>query len=159
MKLYFEDLNEARSFTRGDIQSEVYNALADIAYSHRKLPSDELQHRMDLAIDWFQSRFWEIDWEEDDDMYTESLHEDKDLTRVEGTIAKLIDDHYKELMAASSAQNMKDMVIKLFADNNIDTPYSKKMIKVEFPKKKTLTQMQSYITNVWLAGSGNAVIK
>ena len=142
------DLNE-RDFS--DIKSKVYNALADICFDYQYAEPKDLKNAMDFAIEWWQDRFWEMDFDE-------SLKESEDLTKVNGTIAKVLKDNYQALMAAESAQAMKDMVIQLFKINNIDTPYSKKMIKVEFPKKKTLVQMQFYITNVLQAGAGDAVI-
>lgn len=160
MKVYFESLNEGINLSDNefsDIRREVYNALSDIAFNYQYAEPADLKKAMDIAIEWFQDRFWEIDFYDpliEDDTLTES----EDLSKKDGTIAKALKDNYSALMNAESAQAMKDMVIKLFKDNNIDTPYSKRMIKVEFPKKKNLTQMQFYITNVLQAGAGDAVI-
>lgn len=44
-----------------DIRSEVYNALADIMFKTGASKED-----MDVALEWFDMRFYEVDYEEED---------------------------------------------------------------------------------------------
>lgn len=54
-----------------DIRSEVYNALADIAFKYHKRGTDLTEEDFDRAYEWFIIRFWEV--EDLDESLNESL--------------------------------------------------------------------------------------
>lgn len=155
MKLFFEAYDYDPDFElQSDVRSKVYNALANIAFdiNKRGIPVDELKTAFDLALEWFEDRFWDVEDLE------ESLNEGKRLSEVDGTIAKLFKDNKDYLMGLSSVEELKNAVVKLFKQNNIDTPKSRRMIAVEMPSIKSLSSMQKYIFDKILAGDDLSVI-
>lgn len=171
MKLYFEStrkLSEGKldlSFeARDTIKHKVYNALSDIAFKYKHVDPKVLQDAMEDALDWWEDRFWDFDFEYDEyDEFEEcfvedDLYESKDLSNKKGTIASVLAKNYKSLMQIPDKDRLRQRVIELFVDNGIDTEYSRKMMRI-MGTKRTLLDLQSYITNVYLAGSGDGVIK
>lgn len=148
MKLFFEDYGKL------DLRSEVYNALSDIAfkYDSKGFSPDEIKAAFNEALEWFDIRFWDI---ED---FDESLNEGKDLSQVDGTITKVIQDNSKELSAINNREELMNRVIQLFKENNIDTKKSREMIRI-MQTKKSLISLQNYIWNVFLKGTDNGVIR
>ena len=148
MKLFFEDYGKL------NLRSEVYNALSDIAFKYysKDFSSDEIKAAFDEALEWFNIRFWDI---ED---FDESLNEGKDLSQVDGTITKVIQDNSKELSAINNREELMNRVIQLFKENNIDTKKSREMIRI-MQMKKSLISLQNYIWNVFLKGTDNGVIR
>ena len=87
----------------------------------------------------------------------ESLKEGKDLTKVKGTISKVLQDNIDDIYRLKTANEIKDFVEKLFKENNISTPKSKSFIDKLSRKRDTMDSI-STILNTILAGSDNKSI-
>ena len=48
-----------KEWLQSEIRSKVYNALSDVAIDYADVDSEELKKQMDLAIEWFQIKYWE----------------------------------------------------------------------------------------------------
>lgn len=104
-----------------DLNSEIYNALADIAfeYTNRGFTGEEIKAAFDRGLKWFDLHFWE------DEELDESLKEDRDLSKYDHTIAfalnnnpdvkKRLKDICDQLLVDKiSWQNARSQVIELF---------------------------------------------
>lgn len=155
MKLFFEKYNLKEGFDFDSFRSDVYNALADVAFKYRE--SGEMdEHAFDLAYDWFVTHFWED--EDFDECFTDRFNEAKDLSTVDGSITKVLKDHELELRDIDNKNDLMNRVVELFKENNIDTKKSREIIK-NMSMKKSLEALQFYVWNVMLKGQDVGVIK
>lgn len=126
MKIFFEDYIPDTDIL--DVRSEVYNALADIAFKYNKkgFTGEELKKSFDYALEWFDIHFW--DYEDLDESINEAKIKGKevDLTKKVHTIAyalsepenkqkfnKILDDLDN---ANISFQEAKKLMIQLFSE-------------------------------------------
>lgn len=136
-----ESLNE--SMDQDKLNSMVYDSLSDIMF---KTGSDK--DGMDKALEWFDLHFY--------DDFDESLTEEKDLSKVSGTISNVLseDDGWKY---CDTVSDMLDYVKSVLDENGIDTPASKRLV-ANIAKKRTTSDAMFVIYNSILAGTGNSVI-
>lgn len=89
----------------------------------------------------------------------ESLKEDaskKDLSTVEGSMSKILQDNHEELDNSTSKEELIGKVKKLFSDNKLDTPATKRLL-MNMMKSKSLSSALQTMYNSLLAGSNLTV--
>lgn len=66
MKTYVRSSNDRDSRFQQDLNSAVYNAIADVSFKYRDLVTneDDLRSAVDTAVEWWDLHFFESDdWE------------------------------------------------------------------------------------------------
>lgn len=80
----------------------------------------------------------------------------KDLSKFEGTMANVISKNYATLMSFTTKQSLVDAVKKLFADNNINTVASRRLIYTMSSKSNYVGALMA-LENSFLKGCGLGV--
>lgn len=81
-----------------------------------------------------------------------------DLTKKEHTIGNVIVNNFDMLMSLTSPSIVKETMIKLLAEANINTPASVRLIN-NLTRSKSLVNSLEIITNSMLSAKGLAVYK
>jgi hypothetical protein len=80
-----------------------------------------------------------------------------DLSKRKNSITAIINENNEQIMAAQTVSGMVLVLTKLFAEHNVDTPASNRLIN-KVSESHNLTEAQFNVYNSFLAGTGNAVI-
>lgn len=88
----------------------------------------------------------------------EQTDEAIDLTKRKGSIGNVFMGHKDELFAVKSPAEAVELVKKLFEENEINTPASRRIL-LNLQKSRNLSNTLIYISNVILKAQGNGVIK
>lgn len=147
-----ENVDLSESF-KDDLRHDVFVALSDICQFYYRKGHHPTEQEMDYAIEWFQTHFWNSD---DDLSYLECLTEDKDLSKVKGSMTQVLSDN-KSWQNETTVKGLYDKIKSLLDKNNIDTQASRRLLN-NINKSKSLTNAQFIIYNSILAGSNNKVI-
>ena len=86
-----------------------------------------------------------------------SLKTEKDLSKVEKSMTKVLEDNIELVNSAKSTDDLYNIVNDLFVTNSIDTNASNRLLN-NIKKQRNLTGAQSVIFNSMLKGEGKGVI-
>lgn len=81
-----------------------------------------------------------------------------DLSTIEGTMSKVLIDHKDELNKITSVKELVTLLTKLFKENNINTPASRRLV-MNIMAKKRLEDAQFALYNSILKGCSVGVLK
>lgn len=87
----------------------------------------------------------------------ESLNEDKDLSKVEGSMTNVLEKNISKINSCSTVKELVNTVKEILEKNGIDTKASQRLIK-NIEKQRSLMSAFSTVYNSCLAGEGNSVI-
>lgn len=154
------------------LNSDVYNAFGDLAFKYyqKEMPLDKEDFKK--AFDSFMFRFFkESDeaqakgylWSEEeqgwiDPNLEESLNEATDLSKIEGTITKALQDNSNVINKCKTSDELFKAVSEILAEAHIDTNYSRKFLD-KLSKMKNFVGALQYVYNIILSGSGNKTIQ
>lgn len=154
-----ESLKESLDFDDySDFNSAVYNALANVMFKFSKKNVEKSD--MDKALEWFDTHFWEFDGDEFETRkmnHMTGIREAVDLSKIDGTITKTLQDNVNVINKCKSADELYKVISEMLDSAHIDTKYSRKFLD-KLSKMRNFAGALQYVYNIILSGSGEKVI-
>ena len=154
-----ESLKESLDFDDySDFNSAVYNALADVMFSFSSKNVEKAD--LDKALEWFDTHFWEFDGDEFETRkmnHMTGIREAVDLSKIDGTITKTLQDNVTMINKCKSANELYKVISEILDSAHIDTKYSRKFLD-KLSKMRSFAGALQYVYNIILSGSGEKVI-
>jgi len=121
---------------------------------------DVTKNDLDKALEWFDTHFWEFDGDEFETKkmnHMTGIKEAVDLSKIEGTITKTLQDNVTMINKCKSANELYKVISEMLDSAHIDTKYSRKFLD-KLSKMRSFAGALQYVYNIILSGSGEKVI-